>query len=79
MAPLSAAPFLALPASGPMTTTMSSKNGVVVGSIFSRRSRAVGSALDVIEWPQRRHTPRGGQIRANARGCDGCIREELAA
>ena len=30
------------------------ENGVVVGSIFSRRSRAVGSALDVIEWPQRR-------------------------
>ena len=60
MGPLSAAPFLALPASGPMTTTMSSKTAWSSAVFFSRRSRAAGSAQDVIEWPQQRHTPRGG-------------------
>jgi hypothetical protein len=32
----------------------------------------------VDERPQRGHQARGARLRANARGCDGCVRKELA-
>jgi hypothetical protein len=34
--------------------------------------------MDVGERPQRRHPPRGARLRADARGRNGGVREELA-
>jgi hypothetical protein len=41
-------------------------------------NRAGEQAMDVGERPQRRDTPRRTRRRADARGGDGCVREELA-
>jgi hypothetical protein len=41
-------------------------------------SRAPGAPMDVGERPQRRLSPGDARLRADTRGCDGGIREELA-
>jgi bifunctional non-homologous end joining protein LigD len=46
---------------------------------FQGAGRAAGSPLGLGERPQRRHQARAGRLRADARGCDGRVRQELAA
>jgi hypothetical protein len=52
------------------------EDGVIVGRIFKVpiAPHAAGSTVDVGERSQRRDTPRGAWIRADARGCDGGVR-----
>jgi hypothetical protein len=47
------------------------ENGVVVGAHLPNAGRAAGTPVDGGERPQRRHTPRGSRLRADARGRDG--------
>jgi hypothetical protein len=53
------------------------ENGIVVGRIFKVPVR-LRSSLDVGERPQWRYRPRGARLRADARGRDGRILQELA-
>jgi hypothetical protein len=54
------------------------EDGVVVGRIFLSPGAPQERPMDVGEWPQRRHIPRGVRRRADARGSSGGIRETLA-
>jgi hypothetical protein len=53
-------------------------DGKLVGRIFKGADCAAGPHLDVGERPQSRYTPRGPRLRADARGRDGGVRQELA-